>query len=209
MKISKSDYKEFQKFKQQKSVFDVENLEEDIDFPIRNVVAMCALAGMHPMFSCCGFDYHGQPTYKSHQYGEPYVMFKRDQEMSLLFSFQTKLGFGWELQDRQSHVLLNLKMPMNPYWRDPHSPHFSEEMVIEINRLERNLYPLLEPYFKDWVTLHDTNATNHHATLKSRNYQLVIIRIHPPESSNIFHVFSILSIPLPRLYNHRLLSKLS
>lgn len=170
-KITKEEYEEFRKFQEQRSVFDVTTLEEDIDYPIHNLVAMCALAGMSPMFSCCGFDYHGQPTYKSHQYGEPYIMFKRDQEMVILFDYQSKLfGCGWEIRDKKSHVLLNLKVPMNPYWRDPKSPHFSEEMVIALNSLERLLYPLLSPLFKEWVILHDTNATNHSVHLRYWQY---------------------------------------
>src|SRR3990167_10289827 len=51
------------------SVRSVRCLRDDIDQPIRNCVAYLALLGCNPVWSCCGFDYIGQPIHKSHEYG--------------------------------------------------------------------------------------------------------------------------------------------
>ena len=77
--ISDEDYKEYRTLQhnalfQQKleSVRGMKNLRDDIDVPIRKLVAMFALLGCTPLWSCCGFDYDGQPMHKTHEYGNIY-----------------------------------------------------------------------------------------------------------------------------------------
>jgi hypothetical protein len=47
----------------------IQNLEDDIDKPMKLIVGAAALIGAKPQWSCCGFNYDGQPAHKDHVYG--------------------------------------------------------------------------------------------------------------------------------------------
>jgi len=176
-RISDKKYAEYLTLKKQKelqerdtSLTSVYNLEDDIDFPIRNSVAILALAGCSTMFSCCGFDYHGQPPYKAHQYGEPYIMMKADLETEkILGSMRARLAYGWRLDKRNGLIFLELAHVNNPHWSDPKAIHYSENLVIAINQLEQYLFHNLWDVLKDEVILEDTNK-QHNKNLKYWQY---------------------------------------
>mgnify|MGYP003496199296 CR=1 FL=1 len=174
MNISKKDYEEYLKYKNrldlEKSLQHTYNLEDDIDFPIRNSVAILALAGCSPLFSCCGFDYHGQPIHKAHQYGEPYIMLKGDNETrEVIGRIYLRLPSGWRVTSRSGLVYIELTSLNNPHWDDPSVIHYSENLVIAINALESALFSLLKDNLLEEVILEDTNK-NHNKNLKYWQY---------------------------------------
>lgn len=172
--VSDREYKKYEawktKDKVRKSLFETYNLEEDIDFPIRNSVAILALAGATPLFSCCGFDYHGQPEHKAHQYGEPYIMLGNDaQTIQVIGSLFGRLAFGWKFSKEGGVTFLQLTRISNPHWDNKELIHFSEEIVIAINSLEATLFGELSYRFLEEVILEDTNK-NHNKNLKYWQY---------------------------------------
>jgi hypothetical protein len=164
-KISNKKYQEYlelkkweEKQKINESLVSTYNLEDDIDFPIRNSVAILALADCHPIFSCCGFDYIGQPYHKSHQYGEPYIMLEATTKSKyLLGGISSKLPYGWVVSFRNGVLYLEQRITANPHWREKNSIHFSEEIVIGLNELEKQLYLYLRQDFLGEVILEDKN----------------------------------------------------
>jgi hypothetical protein len=141
------------------SVNGIQNLEDDVDAPIKKCVAMCALLGLEPVFSCCGFDYHGQPYHKSHQYGEAYITLKKNRisEHWLTMGTGGKLIGGWVIRKHvQGTLALIHKVPGNPYWRKRDCIHFAEETALGIAYLERALLGLSENFFPA-IVLEDTN----------------------------------------------------
>lgn len=174
--ISNSDYRLFVDLREKAdgiysfaSAREIKNLEDDIDLPIKNCIAMLALLGCEPTFSCCGFDYQGQPAHKSHQLGFPYIRMKKN-TMSIAISTDG-LDFGkhgWTFREFHGEILLELLTSMNPHWRNKSCIHYSEECVIGIDWLERKLFTG-RGNFKDMVVLKDTNA-NHRAHLKFWQY---------------------------------------
>lgn len=134
-------------------------LKDDIDLPIRKCVAMTALLGMEPTFSCCGFDYHGQPYHKSHQYGEPYIMVRKNKvtEKWLTMGGNGTIGGGWKIRKHVTNTcLIILKVQGNPYWRKRDCIHFAEEVVLGIAWLEKALSGMQEYFLPNWLLL-DTN----------------------------------------------------
>lgn len=169
-KLTDEEYLDYQRLKSLESLSTTYNLEDDIDFPIKNSVALLALAGANPMFSCCGFDYHGQPQHKKHQYGEPYIMLQNDDPTRLVISkiYGTQLPYGWKIT-RRGTIMLALTSSNNPHWDSPEIIHYSEMMVIALNDLEHYLWDRLKDSLLDEVILEDTNKT-HHKNLKYWQY---------------------------------------
>lgn len=165
MKITKDEYEEYKKLKEwaekqkvYQSVNSVVALEDDIDLPIRRSVAMVALLRCTPIFSCCGFDYEGQPFHKSHQYREPYIKMATDIMCTKLY---TNLGitlskYGWHFRVNGPETILELVLPMNPHWNEDNCIHMSEECVIGIGNLEAILFTLKDEFAKE-ATIYDTN----------------------------------------------------
>lgn len=164
MRITKEQYEEYQKLKKWAerekiltSAKSVKKLEDDIDEPIKKCVAMLALLRCEPTFSCCGFDYDGQPFHKSHQYGEPYVRMKSNL-YSLALTSQP-LQYGWQAAMVVGEVTLVWKSHGNPHWRNTNCIHYSEEIVGAIGWLEWALSQNKDKML-DEVTLEDTNKKN-------------------------------------------------
>lgn len=164
--ITDKQYKEYadlkrwaKKQKVWESAEKIQYLEDDVDAPIKKCVAMLALLGLEPLFSCCGFDYRGQPYHKSHQYGEAYIMVK-DNDTSqrwLPAGSNGILGNGWKIRKHiKGTLVIVLKVPGNPHWRKKDCIHFSEEIVIGIANLEKMLMNLHGTFASGWV-LEDTN----------------------------------------------------
>ncbi len=141
-----------------KSANEITKLEDDIDNPIKNCVGMFALLGIQPLYSCCGFDYDGQPFHKSHQYGRPYVILadgQRTDEFLRILSTQKTIWYA----ERGSEGCVNLQVMvgMNPYWRKEECIHFAEECVIACALLERLLWRFRGSMVNE-IVLEDTNA---------------------------------------------------
>lgn len=165
MRINKDEYEEYQNLKKWakregvlRSAKDITRLEDDIDLPIKNCVGMFALLGCKPMYSCCGFDYDGQPIHKSHQYGRPYFILgsgKRTTQIAFDFS---QIKSNWFFRPGQNGTaILELHAGMNPYWRKEDCIHFAEECSSNIGWLEKTLW-LGEPSMADCIELIDTNS---------------------------------------------------
>lgn len=165
MRISKNDYDEYQKLKEWKEKEEIRNsakkitrLEDDIDLPIKKCVMALALLRCEPTFSCCGFDYDGQPFHKSHQYGEPYIRMKNNIYSVSLSTNPISKGWNFEMVYGVD-VGLTWKAPANPSWRDPKCIHFSEEIVIAIQWLEDRLLKASDNFMVSAI-LKDTNHEN-------------------------------------------------
>lgn len=154
------------------SVNGIKSLEDDIDLPVKKCVAMMALLGLEPMFSCCGFDYHGQPYHKSHEYGQPYFMFHENgiNKQWLVAGGNGTVGMGWKIRKHVKGTLLMVNtVKGNPHWRKKDCIHFSEEVVLNISWLEKALLSLSNN-FMDSIILADTNQNYKSAGVRYWQY---------------------------------------
>ena len=177
--ISDEDYKEldvlrsyYQREENLKSIQSIQSLELDIDAPIRTIVAMFALLGCEPRFSCCGFDYHGQPIHKTHEYGNAYVMMTDNSNTAQVIDYLIENEFladtyqlsskwrTWKVKkDKVVFVALafDWEDSKREYpWTKHNCIHYAEKGVIGLYALRRKLY-LFRDSFLDNVTLYDTN----------------------------------------------------
>lgn len=162
MKITNEEYEEYKMLKKWakrekvfKSAKDVKNLEDDIDTPIKNCVAMMALLGCKPMYSCCGFDYNGQLFHKSHQYGQPYIKMEACPR-AIRFLEEFPRNRYWFADGGKYHIDLKVHANMSPYWRKEECIHFAEECVIAIGWLEQVLLSV-NGVMADTISLEDSN----------------------------------------------------
>jgi len=149
----------------QRSMTDVLTLEDDIDKPIRNIVAMINLLGCRTIWSCCGFDYAGQPEHKFHEYGAIYIriMFS-NAAYSLGYNLmRCRLPLPWMVTAYQTGgaVETQLKAQFAPaehlrMWDNVICPHYSESAAFAIHNLEQILSSFREN-FTDEVVINDTN----------------------------------------------------
>lgn len=171
--ISENKYKEYLALKRwakrekvYQSMTSTTKLEDDIDLPVKKCVAMFALLGFQPIFSCCGFDYHGQLYHKSHQYGEPYFMFSENEKSKSLIGVK----YGAWIGEKRHAILLIAKVKGNPHWRKKDCIHFSEECVISIGALERWLLSNTS-IMVDTITLQDTNQNYKKSGIRHWQYE--------------------------------------
>lgn len=183
--ISKSSWEEYKQLKHNAlmqanfdSVRSLNLLENDIDTPIKKIVAMLALLRCDPKFSCCGFDYDGQPLHKSHEYGCCYIQmvsneYNREITKTLtcegVFQSLTKKSPKWEWWEERDRLFwraaFTLYHPKEYPWISRNDCiHYSEIAVLCLDILERKLLRLRN-YFQDEWVLYDTN----HA---QKNYNL-------------------------------------
>ena len=165
MKIIKSsEYQEYQdlknwakKEKVWKSAQDTTELEDDIDLPIKYCVGAATLLGWQPSFSCCGFDYQGQPYHKYHQYDRPYLTLAMNPITKPLVEGDFRYR-GWVAKAlSMNRIALEFITDMNPSWRTRDCIHSAEECAIECADLKM-FFMAQEPNFQDKMTLHDTNS---------------------------------------------------
>lgn len=193
--ISDEDYNEYQILQhnalfQQKldSVKALKNLRDDIDLPIRNLVAMFALLGCKPQYSCCGFNYDEQPMHKTHEYGNTYIRLspiKQTTDVLKILSeekiIESKVVFDVrEISSDNWCVWLNpnfaqlisdfdYKISKDGYpWANKSCIHFYEYAVVKITYLEDAMKKLFIDKFTDEVILVDTNKI---IRLKTANWQ--------------------------------------
>jgi hypothetical protein len=180
--ISDEDYNEYRILQhnalfQQKleSVRGMKNLKDDIDIPVRNLVAMFALLGCKPLWSCCGFDYDRQPMHKTHEYGDTYIVLtvsKRTLEViaTLINHDVLKLCKQDELLNTDDWIVwragnkLLLRCDFDYVTNKTQYPwsmksciHYYEYAVIKIQDLERAILKLFGDKFADTAILYDTN----------------------------------------------------
>ena len=176
--ISNECYNEYQQLKQValvQSNFDsvkgLKYLKDDIDVPVRSLVAMFALLGCEPLFSCCGFDYDGQPLHKTHEYGCVYFQMKKN-ELSLrmivtledmkVISKLTNKSPDWEWWNIKDVLYLRSAFTFHhdkikyPWTSKRTCIHYSEVGALNIKILENALWRLRDN-FVDVVEIIDTN----------------------------------------------------
>ncbi len=150
-----------------KSILAVTNLEQDIDLPIKRCVMMLSLLGLETMWSCCGFDYIGQPIHKFHQYDltsfvirhSPRAIWFRDLMGVRPMPFYNYAN-GWRIAygEHYGRELCYLSSDTKTFnaWPDRKSIHYSESAAIAIANLENFLYGLKDEFLNEAV-LTDTN----------------------------------------------------
>ena len=142
----------------------IKTLEQDIDAPVRDTVAMLALLGCRVMWSCCGFDYPEQPDHKKHTLGQPYIMIHFDKESYSLahamFSTQWPYAGAWHILIRNHDgfpvLVLETNIARRGEWSDAGCIYFSELGSTYIQYLNDFLVSLSYK-FADSVTIKDTN----------------------------------------------------
>jgi len=178
--ISDEDYKEYRTLQhnalfQQKleSVRGMKNLRDDIDVPIRKLVAMFALLGCTPLWSCCGFDYDGQPMHKTHEYGNMYIRLLYNEQYRKIAQklFDEKIiekkidsvldisSDKWIiLRENQLYCDFDYVITKTSYpWSMKSCIHYYEYAAIRICELEQAILKLFSNDFADSAILHDTN----------------------------------------------------
>jgi len=148
IKIEDGEYQEYLKLKRWakkekilRSSVKSDRLEDDIDLPIKRLVAMFALLGCGPQWSCCGFDYKGQPFHKSHQYGSPYIVLEDNVLSEKIINDIScdVLGKKWRIYRRETDGLKQIALdgkPIQHWWTlDISCIHYPEESIVNINRL--------------------------------------------------------------------------
>lgn len=174
--ITPAEYAEYQHLRslyrletKLESVRRLKSLEQDIDAPIRPVVAMLALLGCEPIWSCCGFDYAEQPVHKSHEYGTVGIAIKDNEAIRRVgglllqahnIAFQEKrncwrLRGGLHYGDRIIYLMSGIED--GNLWPDRDSIHYSEPGAIAIGLLKRFLFSLKDTFLEQAV-LGDFNA---------------------------------------------------
>jgi hypothetical protein len=142
----------------------VDKLEDDIDAPMKNSIAMMALLGMEPTWCCCGFNYEGQPAYKDHSLGYMYVMLKNIDRSFSVFQKMIKSKF-WEVGAFEINLCkcdlipffsLRKAIVRPGYWNTSTSVHLHELGATGIKYLEQMLLEQKED-FATRTLLTDTN----------------------------------------------------
>lgn len=176
--ISDEAYKEYRTLQntaifQQKldSVRGMVNLKNDIDLPVRRLVAMLALLECSPMWSCCGFDYDGQPMHKTHEYGNTYLAMQYTMRSRSILKI---LVAGKWIRPRSDDTnqweywinnhTLYLRSDFDFFHRRDKYPwslqnciHFPELAVAKIKELELLIMAYFEDEFRESVVVKDTN----------------------------------------------------
>jgi hypothetical protein len=147
-------------------------LENDIDVPIRTIVGMFALLGCKPLFSCCGFDYSGQPIHKTHEYGNAYVMLSDNDNTRKAIEVLSDMKFltdkkektsQWRTWTDEKHKISFIALAFDWAERQSDYPwtmknciHYSERGVIGLHNLRKTLYRFRDS-FLDVSIVDDSN----------------------------------------------------
>lgn len=140
------------------------SLREDIDEPIRKCVMAFALLHCGPIWSCCGFDYVGQPIHKWHEYGRAFFILENNPcTTAVLDGFRSDTGWVTKNTDCKYidfHVDFRRSVPQwdIPQWNDRHCPHYYEPAIKAIHELESHLMSLRDYFDSCPVVLEDSNA---------------------------------------------------
>src|SRR3990167_575278 len=126
-----------------KSVKSITRLEDDIDEPLKTCVMALALLGCEPVWSCCGFDYAGQPIHKSHEHGRCGIRL-RDNES----------GNAWPDRDGIHYSEPGvISIAVLESWLWGWEEHFSTKAVLKDSNSEyqHRFYHWQYPPKADWV----------------------------------------------------------
>lgn len=136
-------------------------LYDHIDAPIRKAVAGMNLLGFKTHFSCCGFDYEGQPDFKSHL--KPYIFLDYNQIMETpvlkmkLYDLGILAGWGYDNAGSQYiDFYAKISTHVDDPWGKAKSVHFYEKSAIAIARLNETI-KRFDKYFLDQVIIEDGN----------------------------------------------------
>lgn len=145
------------------SLQSVTRLEDDIDEPIKKCVMALALLGCAPLWSCCGFDYAGQPIHKTHQTGRIYFILGEPSNTLPLFRTIQVSDMPFKSQwhiNATNKTATDLHLDFGniiKQWDDGDSIHYSEQAVQIIAYFEDLLISLSDNFLSE-VTLKDTNG---------------------------------------------------
>ena len=161
------------------SVRETKYLKDDIDKPVRSVVVMLALLGCEPLFSCCGFDYDGQPLHKTHEYRCTFFQMRKNErseklivtlehlDIAVKLSKELANDWTWEWWGLDNKILLRSAFTRqhkdNRYpWVDKRTCiHYCEVGALNINRIEKLLWKM-KGFFLDEAIIMDTNNIYKH-----------------------------------------------
>lgn len=170
--ISDEDYAELEFLRRQygrdaigRSIKSITRLVDDTDSPIRECVAALALLGCEPLWSCCGYDYEGQPIHKDHAYGTPYVaVAKNDRSMFVHrilgqtpFPFSDRWGLFETRRDGVDICGFKCRIVRDGYWESHKSPHFGELGATYLQYFRDFLFTLSD-HFSPSAVIVDTNG---------------------------------------------------
>ena len=126
-----------------KSRDSVLSLEDDVDVPMKKILVMLSLMGVKTYFSCCGFNYNGQPRHKDHVYGNWQVLMMADavsiEITRFLVDSLKDAGFRPYIEWKgfaTSLTWLHGLTGVIPGWNKAESPHNSEVGVMFTKRVE-------------------------------------------------------------------------
>lgn len=142
------------------------SLEQDIDEPVKSCVMAFGLLGCNPMWSCCGFDYEGQPIHKAHHYGWVYFALTLNPVTKTFINIFLKTP-NWFFADTwKVNLTFNDGVKtvwfQNPFiqikdWDDEECINYSEIAATRIRYLEY-FFATLKDNMADSFTLIDQNA---------------------------------------------------
>jgi len=134
---------------------------------------MFALLGCTPLWSCCGFDYDGQPMHKTHEYGNMYIRLLYNEQYRKIAQklFDEKIiekkidsvldisSDKWIiLRENQLYCDFDYVITKTSYpWSMKSCIHYYEYAAIRICELEQAILKLFSNDFADSAILHDTN----------------------------------------------------
>jgi hypothetical protein len=141
--------------------------KDDIDKPMLRTVIGLALLGCEPMWSCCGYDYLGQPIHKRHVFGLLYICCRKNLASEIVLPKLPYLGGAcnqWALldypRDGIPSLYLEFRWGHGKYaWTDwsPKDAHlFGEIPQVELSHLEFGISKL-EECFQESAIIRDTN----------------------------------------------------
>lgn len=148
----------------------IKRLEDEIDRPLKRSIALLNLLGFKTKWCCCGFDYQGQPSHKSHTYDSLQIFIEDNEDTKkffILFLDSMHQNDGWSVQlfrlagQNTCWALTtpfgaaNIGAPAD--WNKHTSEHYHEVPNIKIKALEDFLVQLGE-CMEDETTLEDSNA---------------------------------------------------
>ena len=135
------------------------SLEDDIDAPIKKCVMAFALLKCEPMWSCCGYDYLGQPLHKWHEYGRVFFILKNNESSKMVIGGLATVGKGaWVVKYRNQDTIdfhFNFFNPI-PEWDNRDCPYYYEPAAVSIGNIEAYLLSLKHLMFQG-VWLQDTS----------------------------------------------------
>ena len=146
-----------------KSRDSVLSLEDDIDLPMKKVIAMLSLLDITTFFTCCGFNYNGQLMHKEHVYGNWQVLMLADTKCMMLtkelVDSMKNPKFRPLIEYKYFGTSLTWIYGINSEirnWDKPECPHSSEISVIITDEIEKFLMDKLND-MKDISVVYDFN----------------------------------------------------